>query len=144
MLRVLLGSLVSAVVLFMWGFCFWMLSPVPKMMVKSVPNEAGLAGALKAYIPEDGHYFVPFGCEVMRSGDEEAKKEFQKRFEDGPVANIIFRTKGDGNMPGSASMFVSNHSCRSERALRSASQASVRCGASNRVRIGASSSQSRL
>jgi hypothetical protein len=95
MQRVLIGSLVSAVVLFMWGFCFWMLSPVPKMMMKEVPNEAGVAEALRAYIKEDGHYFLPFGCDVMRSGDEEAKKEFQQRFERGPLASITFRTRGD-------------------------------------------------
>ncbi|MBY0229334.1 MAG: hypothetical protein K2W96_08660 [Gemmataceae bacterium] len=98
MLRVSIGSLLSAVVLFMWGFVFWMLSPVPKMMAKGVAYEDALASALKSHLHEDGHYFVPFGCEVMQGSDEEAKKAFAKKVEDGPVARIVFRTKGDTNM----------------------------------------------
>ena len=104
MLRAFLASLASAAVLFAWGFGFWMLSPVPKMMVKPVPNEAGLSSALRTYLPEDGHYFVPFGCEVMQSGDEEAKKKFQERIEDGPLAQVVFRAKGCSCMGASMAM----------------------------------------
>lgn len=98
MLRMSIGSLLSAVVLFFWGFAFWMLSPVPKMMIKEVPYEPGLATALKEHLKEDGHYFLPNGCDVTQGDDEEAKKEFQKRMEDGPIAVISFKSKGGGDM----------------------------------------------
>ena len=52
------------------------------------------------------------------------------------------RLTGDGNASGLASIFANSQACNSEFKPRIAAHASASAGASKRVRIGASNSQS--
>ena len=49
--RVILGSLIAAVVMFIWGFAFWVVSGIPQGALKSAPDIPAAQAALEG--PQD-------------------------------------------------------------------------------------------
>jgi hypothetical protein len=91
MTRVVVAALLSAVVLFLWGFVFWTVLPFSNMVLKPLPSEEAVVQALKDNVPETGVYFFPF-CEECSS--PEAQEEAMKRHREGPIAQVIYRKDG--------------------------------------------------
>ena len=94
MKRVLIGALLASVVMFVWGFLFWGISPVPKRFMKSVPDETGLAQKLQEALPETGLYILP------NMGPGVSQEEFMRRHLAGPLAQITFVRQGTNPMGG--------------------------------------------
>lgn len=90
MKQLVLGSLVTGVVLFLWGFVFWGLIPVPGMHEPT--DEAALWESLGETIPESGAYYVP---------NFEGGPEAVERHEMGPTAMLFVRVEGSPTMPPS-------------------------------------------
>lgn len=87
MKRVILGSLVAAVVIFFWGFLYWNILPFRNAATLAAPDEQGLMQQLSA-LPESGTYQVP---DLRNSGSEE---EYGNRLGQGPIALILLRREG--------------------------------------------------
>lgn len=86
MIRLLLGSLIAAIVLFGFGAAFWT-CPIPYAYVEkpSSSNEA-LGSALREHLPNDGIYLVP----GLQSDPSTARDKAHA----GPVATIHYRRDG--------------------------------------------------
>lgn len=89
-MRTLLGIFLAAVILFVWGFLFWGISPYPKAVLKSLPaaDQAVVIGALKS-MTASGVFLVPNGPDTA-----ETDPEFEKKHLEGPVATLIVRQEG--------------------------------------------------
>lgn len=95
MVRVVGGSFVAAIVVFVWGALFWM-SPLSDGATADAPDDRAVADQLRSELPESGTYLIP-----ESSGDTE---EWQKRQKAGPYAIVHFQRHGVDGM--STSTFV--------------------------------------
>lgn len=88
MKRLLLGSLITAACVFLWGFVFWaILASVDEI---SSDDELAMQSALAQHVPETGTYVIP-----SARGDG---AEYTRRHEAGPVAMIFVRKEGSSPM----------------------------------------------
>lgn len=87
MKRLILGSLLAAVIVFIWGFLYWNILPFRNSATLPVPDEAALTQALEAF-PETGTYQIP---DLRTSESEEA---MTAKLSQGPSALILFRKEG--------------------------------------------------
>ncbi len=95
MLRLLIGSLLAAVVLFAWGAVFWGVSPLPFAVMRAVPNDEVVVEVLKKNLPASGVYLSPFPDEERYGADRaEAEKAFLERHRQGPLVQITYRKDG--------------------------------------------------
>ncbi len=99
--RMLLGSLVSGVVLFLWGFVFWGLVPPPEFCMRSADQPDELAVALNRHLPVSGTYFLPRPATNSTAGDAAAAFDaFVQKHRAGPVAQIHVLREGTDPMSG--------------------------------------------
>jgi hypothetical protein len=87
MLRLGLGALIAAFVMFMWGFLFWGSGLVDPASHMSVEGETAVADALRSHTTQHGLYFVP----DMKNGTE---AEASARMAQGPFAMIYVKPSG--------------------------------------------------
>jgi len=98
MKRLLLGSLLAALVMFVWGFLFWAVPwPNPAVDTMSADAEAAVAEAIRAQVPETGTYVIP-------NPQTTEAETFTARHQAGPVA-MLFVQK-DGFAPMRPGVFV--------------------------------------
>ncbi len=57
--KTVLGVLIAGVVLFVFGFVYWAMNPLPYAAANSVTDAAAVQSAAAALFPEDGFYMVP-------------------------------------------------------------------------------------
>lgn len=69
MKRMLIGIVISAVALYLWGFVFWGLGKYPWLIWKQPTDEAAARAALKEQFPENGPYFIPAYTEDMEAAE---------------------------------------------------------------------------
>ena len=92
-MKTLIGVVLGAVVMFFWGFLFWQVSPLPKQIMKTAPDETALAQALVAELKDPGVYVLP--------GMGQPEAEYTTRVKAGPLAWVIFRREGTEPVSGS-------------------------------------------
>lgn len=98
-MRAILGVVLAAVVLFVWGFVFWMFTGLGSHICKGVPNETAILEVLKAQNLPDGSYVLPFPDEAaMQSQDTKAFEAFAEKAKQGPLVRIQFRNAGEAPM----------------------------------------------
>ena len=85
MKQLLLGSLLAAVALFIWGAVFWM-SPLSNSVLAKVQDDEAAGQALLEHFPESGTYVIP--------GDRSDESTFMRLHEAGPIATIHLRREG--------------------------------------------------
>ena len=88
MKNLLIGSLLAAVAVFLWGFVFW--AVLAELNTVDSDAELALQSALAQHVPETGTYVLP----QMR--DDEA--EYTLRHETGPTAMIFVQKEGSAPM----------------------------------------------
>jgi len=98
MKRVVIGALLSAVAVFLWGYLYWNVLPLRKSVYQPVSDEVRVGEELRSALPETGVYEIP----TQRSG--EAMEAALKRYQAGPIAEIIFLR--DGATPFAPSRFI--------------------------------------
>lgn len=86
--RVVLASILGAVVFMAWGFTFWVGGLAPEDLVKSAPDEPAALAALSASFPESGVYVLPSPARGMENPD------FVARHASGPIAQVFVRREG--------------------------------------------------
>ena len=82
----LLGSLLAAVALFVWGFLFWGMPIVQP--IDSGVDGAKAQAALKELLTHDGVYVVP------EPPGQEMTEGWKAMHRQGPIATIFYRTRG--------------------------------------------------
>jgi len=93
--RILLASLLAAVVTFMWGFLSW--TKLGWHNPEKFKNGAAVAQAIKAAAPEHGIYMWPEGPESM--DDEAGMKKYEDELKAGPfVWAMVHPGVQDGGM----------------------------------------------
>jgi hypothetical protein len=95
-LRVLLGALLAAVVLFVWGAVFWMALPFASAVMHPLPNGDALVRTLKESLPRSGVYLFPWPDETNTAAADPATGEcdFVKKHREGPLVQLTYRTDG--------------------------------------------------
>ena len=58
-IKSILGSVVTALVLFVFGFLYWAVNPLPYATWNEVENPAAAQASAAQLFPEDGTYFLP-------------------------------------------------------------------------------------
>jgi hypothetical protein len=87
MLRLGLGAVTAAFLMFMWGFLFWGAGLIDPASHMSPEGEAVIADALRVHTPQHGLYFVP----DAKNGTE---TEAAARMAQGPFAMIYVKPSG--------------------------------------------------
>lgn len=87
---ILVGSALSALAMFFWGFLWWGAPHfIPyKMAMKTAPDEVALAASLASALPSTGVYLLPNPASGATAED------VQKRAAAGPTAQIFFMREG--------------------------------------------------
>ena len=85
--RVLLAGVLGGIVLFNWGFVAHMVLPLGMMGMCSIPNEASVASAIRADVPEPGMYMLP-GLDLSKSPSETQMKERELKVKEGPSGTL--------------------------------------------------------
>lgn len=89
-LKILLASLVGALVLMVWGLVFWTVLPVGQNMLGVIEAEDAVIDVLDRNIGATGVYFVP----LAGMDDESGQQAFLEKHKRGPLARITFRKEG--------------------------------------------------
>jgi hypothetical protein len=93
--RLVLGSILGAFVIMIWGYLFWVVSPFSYSYIRSIPNEEIVIQILKDYIPETGVYHLPWMEMENQSQDREsAERIYHDKLRRGPTGQIFFRKEG--------------------------------------------------
>lgn len=93
MRRVLLGSIVAGIAVFVWGFVFWGIGgSLPASSLSRTSDDAAAGQALMQHLPQTGTYLIP-----GQYNPEELQKSL---FEAGPVAMVFYNREGKPMMSG--------------------------------------------
>ncbi len=76
--KVLLGSVLGGLALFVWGFISHMLLPLGEVGIKVMPNEEPVMAAMSESLSEPGFYFFP------GAGGHEMTQEWTEKYRQGP------------------------------------------------------------
>ncbi len=98
MVRVIIAAVLGGVILFVWSFVSWMF--IPWHLMGPIPGEDGVRQTLRSTGAEAGVYWVPgMDREITKLPEEQrqaAEAEWQAKYEEGPVAMIVYRPAGSG------------------------------------------------
>lgn len=93
----LLGSVIAAVALFLWGFVYWAVSPLPYTALKAAADDAAAGQALLEHFPKSGTYYLP----DPKNPDLDEMNNLHRQ---GPVAMVNIDV--DGSVPASPSVLL--------------------------------------
>jgi len=96
--RVLLASILAAVLMFAWGFVFWALLGVGPQMMQPLPAELDVLAALRNSQAPSGMYVYPMPVDAQ---DEAGVAEFERKHQEGPLLQLAYRQEGGPSMPPS-------------------------------------------
>ena len=97
MSRLVIGIVVSSIVLFLWGFMYWGLSPVPYNYLKVSADDRAAGAALLEHFPEEGTYYLP-----NMAQDPKSRAALHEK---GPIA-FVHMTSRDGRPEMEGSVMV--------------------------------------
>jgi hypothetical protein len=86
MKKFFLGPALAALAMFVFGFLYWGVSPLPYKVLNRVDDDAAAAAALAKIFPSSGTYFLP-GLYLDRAKHEELMTR-------GPIAEVHFVNSG--------------------------------------------------
>jgi len=91
--KVLLGTIVGAVAIFLVSFA-WHMTPIAETGITSLPHEEVLGPAMKLAISQPGWYMFP-GIDVSKQSDPAEQKRFSAAFVKGPTGLLIYHPGGE-------------------------------------------------
>ena len=96
--RILLAGVLSAVVLFFWGFLYWAMLLGPDRMAHRLNDTeaAAVTAVLKHVFTESGAYMYPM--QPRDQSDQALMSEFTRRHQEGPVFLMFYKTNGGDPM----------------------------------------------
>ena len=87
----LIGSVVAAIAMFLWGFLFWGVGLIDPFAHTSIAAQQELSKTLQTSLPEDGVYFIP-------DRTLESPEDWAKTHTKGPVVSISIMKSGAAPM----------------------------------------------
>lgn len=90
--RVVAAALLSAVLMFAWGFVFWVLLGGTNRLSEPLPGELDVLAVLRRENTPSGMYVYPAPPDNMN--DELARAEAEKKMAAGPLLRLAFRREG--------------------------------------------------
>lgn len=96
MKKPLIGVILGAVVLFLWGMISWMVLPWHDWTIKPLPEEQLISDTLKTVVEEPGFYFFPSDKVRSRDGNVERLDQeiWTEKYKKGPIGALIFSPQG--------------------------------------------------
>jgi hypothetical protein len=92
-MRVILAAIVGGIVVFFWGFLSHAVLPIGEIGMRVSTDEDAVIAALKANLPEEGVYYVPYlDHETMR--DEAKNQAWGEKSAANPNAFIAYQPVG--------------------------------------------------
>lgn len=90
-----LGTILGAIVLFIWSALAWMIIPWPGEPLKHFTSEDAIVAAIKANVPRSGNYLIPNEPQRLPGMTEEqfqkAMKDAEDRMNNGPMVFAAIR-----------------------------------------------------
>lgn len=103
-LRILLATVLAALVLFGWGYVFWALSPFgPAAMEEEPYGGEAMVGTISKVLGDTGVYFIPFPPDPSLVTPAQQER-FEKRHTEGPIVRVFYNKTG--TEPGTPALFV--------------------------------------
>jgi len=90
-----LGSILGAIVLFVWSAIAWMLIPWPGTPLRSFKNEDAVTQAIVANAAQSGNYLLPNGDKSMTA---EQEKQMTDKMAKGPIVFASVRLEPFNSM----------------------------------------------
>lgn len=91
-MRIIVASLVSAIVLFVWGAISWMVLPWHSATINTLNGEDTVVAAINVGASKSGAYFFPAPAKGELSEDDQ--KAFMERHKKGPIGMIMYNAEG--------------------------------------------------
>lgn len=92
MKKIVLATLVGAVVVFVWNSIAHVALPIGTIGLSSLPNEEPVLQSLAASVHEPGLYFFP--AIDMKAATKEQRAVWEKKLHDGPSGLLVYRPHG--------------------------------------------------
>ena len=93
--KLALGTILGAIVLFIWSALAWMIIPWPGEPLRHFTSEDAIVAAIKANAPRSGNYLIPNEPERLPGMTEEqyqkATKDAEDRMNNGPMVFAVVR-----------------------------------------------------
>jgi lipopolysaccharide export LptBFGC system permease protein LptF len=93
-LRIGLGALLSAVVLMLWGYLFWIVLGVPQGVLRPLPAGDPLTNALKAKGMTTGAYVYPARPSEEALKDRSRWNAYVEQSRRGPLVQLFYAREG--------------------------------------------------
>src|SRR5438105_12907769 len=93
MKRILVGSVVAGIVLFLWGCAAWLFLPTYTNF-KDILDETAVVATLKDSLPEKGIYYFP----KHPDQSAEAVSAWNQKVMVGPTGILIYNPQGQGTL----------------------------------------------
>lgn len=96
MARIAIASIVGAVILFGWGFFYWVILGAPQGVIHPVPNQDAVAEALRVNVRQKGAFWYP-AQPHKPDGSPVTPQEFEafaERHRQGPVYLLFYNPQG--------------------------------------------------
>lgn len=105
MRKILLVSVLGAVVLLVWSSVVWMATPLPATFIKTVPNQSAAVMLLDGFFSESGMYVLP-----QPEGGNWQDPNFQAAYQNGPRVQVfIDKAGGDPMMQREMGLALLHH-----------------------------------
>jgi hypothetical protein len=91
--KILIGGIVGGIILFFWGFVSHMLLPIGEMGLQFIPQEDGMAAAMKAAVGEPGLYFLP-GYDRSKPQSQQDMQAHMDKVTKGPYGFMVIYPTG--------------------------------------------------
>ena len=103
-MRILLGGVLGAVVLFVWGFLYWVVLSGMLLPYNHMTDEGAVMDVLRENLPETGVYWFPMpqhDPDADEAEQEAAMEAFEASHREGPLGAVIYHADGGEPMPPS-------------------------------------------
>lgn len=97
MKKVWIGTIVGAILIFLWQFLSWSMLPVHQDEFRYTANQDAIIEALSQNLTEDGQYMIP---NVPPGTPQDQHQEAMKAFEGKPWAHINYHQTWDSSTMG--------------------------------------------
>ncbi len=96
-MRILLGGVLGAVVLFVWSFLYWVVLSERLLPYNHMKDESAVVEVLVENLRETGVYWFPMPKHDLDATKEEKKaatEAWQEKHQEGPLGTVIYITDG--------------------------------------------------
>ncbi|MHC4340312.1 MAG: hypothetical protein ACYSX0_08900 [Planctomycetota bacterium] len=103
MIRILIGAVLGAVVVFAWGFLSWAVLNW-HLMPGQLPDEEAVVSALKDSTQERGVYWIPgwgHRPDMTEEQQKKAEEDHKRKYREGPIAYLVYDPAGNNDTESS-------------------------------------------